>query len=202
VDRDDAVGAAGVGRGIFAVKQVNYRSERKPKRKRGQTVQAIDFLTPLSVDECIQHLESGRFPLDRWSIKSLVVGDQFVVYLVNNYIMNHRSSRAIQNSCPLWIEGDLTEDANGLTRVKAAIQREQVYPAWAVRAFEVVITVSLAWMVRLFLIGDALGTGALFTAILIGTPYVLLKAEELRARRLARTLLPWLEDRLDVQRTK
>ena len=54
---------------------------------------------------------------------------------------------------------------------------------------------------RQFILGyDHMGLA--FLALIVGMFYAFFKAEELRARRLARTLLAWLENRLDVQRTK
>ena len=58
---------------------------RKQKRKRGHSVQEIEFLTPLSVRECMEHLESGRSPFKHWAVKPQEFSDQFAVYLVNNY---------------------------------------------------------------------------------------------------------------------
>jgi hypothetical protein len=84
---------------------VKTKDKRKPKRTRGQTMQKIDFLTPLSVDECVEHLKSGRSPLDNWQM-GLSTDDvsQFIIGFVDNICVGHH-----QITAPVWIEGSLTE---------------------------------------------------------------------------------------------
>jgi hypothetical protein len=185
---------------------VKTKDKRKPKRKRGQTMQTIDFLTPLSVEECMEHLESGHFPLKRWLIILNVDEDfQFSIGLVENINRVGFSYPQLQNPAPVWVEGSLTEQTNGLTHLTGRLQSESIYSTissrW-IRLAEISLIVFIVFVVsRQFILGYD-HAPLTFFALIMAMAYLFFKAEEIRARRLARTLLAWLEDRLDVQRTK
>ncbi len=193
---------------------INKQTSNKSKKKRASSLASIDFLTPLSARDCIEHLESGRTPFKDWNLTVHSEGDHFMVGLVEKEFRrsvvlggrgpNYVSGPPYSWTGSTWIDGTLSEDGAGLTRVTGQVEHDLGVFAllpWIVGGF---VSVALLLLVAGVAAGNTgAGIKALIAGLAIaGLVYGFYYVETTRARRFGQLLKSWFEDRLDVQRTK
>jgi hypothetical protein len=184
----------------------------KPAEKRGQELlrSGLDFFTPLPVEECLDHLKSGHSPLPTYDVSTWIDGNRFGVALVDPYAPRvsdvlgrtpARGHRRLPRAVKYAVEGGLLPTENGLTRVTG-----QVVPDWLhTTAYnKMLMALCFVFALPFFLVDwDQITTtfALLWFAALAVSTWILLQSK-IQADRRSAILLAWIEQRLDVPRTK
>jgi hypothetical protein len=185
----------------------------KPKRKRGQTIDMVEFVSPLSLRECISHLEAGPSPLKNYELEVDIEGESFQIKWV--HLKRVESPFQFQRiamkdtitqrrwSAPIWLEGTLTPTDSGLVRVHGRALREfgASNTARAIRfglilALLAVISVTVAT----YQSDRALWAWWLLVCVVLVLIVVDFISRKRTGDRFTRELLHYLSERLDVQR--
>jgi hypothetical protein len=168
----------------------------KLKRKHGERLVELDFLSPLTPDECISHLKSGRSPLRALQLK--VEADP------NNDVQVAWTDRLWQWE-GVWYAGTLEQGEDGLTRVHGFIMSD--YGSTGQTAFfdtltllgsaSAILTVALLILVaryQNFIFVYAWG-------VVMATVGFYFYRRKLHLDQLSSHLSDYIDERLNVQRT-
>lgn len=190
----------------------------KPKVKRRQAA-AVDFLTPLSPEDCAEHLEAGRSPLPDLDKGVQVTDNRFQVELYSkptistNWPTTRRfnaqpdgwKNRATRWQAAVWFDGTLDPTGNGLTRVQGQVKRS---PGNSDRALTVQLLLAVGWCILFMLVGHLptrspdtrhLAWWGFWGVMLLIAVFIILARKRSLARQSA-ALAGWITDRLDVRR--
>lgn len=186
----------------------------RPRSKRGQAPLIVDFLSPLSVEECLARLEAGRSPVHSYDLDVTHEADgtvrlDFVERTPRRQVISpgSRSTPARVGlgtawAESVWFEGRVEPTGDGLTHVRGEIRRS-FGASW-------VFTLMVAVPALLALVGAAVAASQsqrLWAVLLFGVWTILTLAwgvtgaRLLRARRLAQALARWIDQRLNVERS-
>jgi len=168
----------------------------KLKRKRGQRLAEMDFLSPLSTADCISHLKTGRSPIRTLKLRvSTTENDVLIVWI--------RKFRQWEES--VWFEGRLEPVEGGLTRVHGFIMSDfgSTRRTAIVDTLATLGAAAFIVSVAFFILGTqsrrefyAVAWGVLMGGVVL---YSILSKRYLD--RLSLHLSDFINERLDVQRT-
>ncbi len=189
---------AGPRRGYAAVND-------KRKHKRGHTAHMVLAYTPLTMDDCIDRMRGGHFPIRSLSVHVQAEDQQVSVELLNkNTFRKMYPSRNSQWQWPepVWFEATFTSSDNGLTRIQGQIKQAITlsYRIFAAQFF-------LLGVLGIALVAafssqqhptDTLMALALFWGIIMISVLIAFTINKRRAGRLTRALQSWLSNRLDI----
>ncbi len=168
-------------------------NERKPKHKRDYTIHTVLAYTPLTMDECIDRLRGGHFPIKSVDVHIQARDQQVTVELL-----------MWQWPGPVRFEAAFTPSENGLTRVHGQIKQALTlsYRVFAAQFFvlgALGVTLLLAFSgERLPADNDDLNAFALLWGIIMISVLIAFTINKRRAGRLTRALQSWLTNRLDI----
>ncbi|NDJ76214.1 MAG: hypothetical protein GYB65_08135 [Chloroflexi bacterium] len=185
----------------------------KPKHKPGRARYDVAFFTPLTIRECFEHLQSGRSNVPGMTLRVNIYDDHrfWVGYTRQEYgTLGNVSGRHVAVAGPahfifgpVRFEGELAQTDAGL-RVHGRL----VAPGWSRWAVALKILLAVAITSALLAVGltrVAISSSNQIAWVLACLVFftVSVTVQLLRKHyvdRLARTLLDWITDRLDVER--
>jgi hypothetical protein len=171
------------------------RSKDK-KKKRGIRGEALDFVSPLTEQECIEHLKSSRSNLPNYNLSVYIDGNQFEgEFIVRGYFRPGYAT--------VWFEGRLEPHPAG-TLVTGNVVRGY---GTSKMGMAVQLVVALVCWILLFIAGvehinsstESNGWLLLSGLVLLVVLAVFTVNKRLFDRQ-ATALLMWVTDRLDIQR--
>lgn len=186
------------------------------KRKRGYAASHVDLTSPLSVEECVEHLRAGHFKSHSYSLVLSLDDDyRFWLELAEKNLRRHpwmfgpswaspiTYSRQQPGAWigPVWFEGRLEPTEYGATHVQGTVMHSLTTSP---RGLAVQIGLGAALFATLFLLtpvfGDSAWAWVLFVGVLLGIWLNGLWSGWSERRREAEALTGWLRERLDVER--
>jgi hypothetical protein len=191
----------------------------KQKRKRGASQGRLDFISPLSPEECIEHLKAGRTPFSMLDLGIETDGDHFRVMLCDRYYQRHLMSNErtpirtyksvmsnqFRSTTGFWFEGQFEPHEAG-TRVYGRVVRNCILFKLGVFALLMVwlaaqLTIASDWLSGSADFSDVLPGLTIGVAVLLISMIPILLYRNFRQRQ-TRILLEWVDERLNVRRDK
>jgi hypothetical protein len=198
---------------------MNDKRKIKQKRKRGAFQGHLDFISPLSPEDCIEHLKAGRTPFSTLDLGIETDGDHFQVlpcdrsyqrHLMRNErnpIRTYESvmSNQFRSTTGFWFEGQFEPHEAG-TRVYGRVVRNSVLFKLGVFALVMVwlaaqLTIASDWLSGSADFSEVMPGLTIGSAVLLISMIPILLYRNFRQRQ-TRTLLEWIDERLNVRRDK
>jgi hypothetical protein len=192
---------------------MSEKSKIKQKRKRGASQGRLDFISPMSPEECIEHLKAGRSPFSRLSLDVDGDGDQFTVHPHDRYYQKSSLpggrgtpttfGPSFQSPASFWFDGHLEPHPAG-THVQGQMRWED-YEYKLLFLLLGLVCLGTAVLSAVFALvehalADDIFICGLLPSLLIFLILFLIR-DEVRQRKQA-LLLQWIDERLNVRRDK
>jgi len=162
------------------------------KRKRGMALRQVEFLPPLTIEDCIEHLRAGRSPFEHLAMDVWTGERDFRVELIPR-----SAPPAARWSEGVWLEGHLETTAEGLTQVRARVLRDILTFNFMGLTAALLAVVWTAIAINNDYNGMTIGAGVGLAA----ATFALFWGMRRRwVSQLSHGLLAWLDERLDVRR--
>jgi hypothetical protein len=161
--------------------------DEKPKRKREESGNSLDFVTALTVEQCVERLERGPAHTLDHRLTVRTDGQRFVVEAWGEI---SRRPRTIAR-----LEGRLSQGANDSTRVFGMVTNNNPYDNWGMIAIPVIIVL---WWGMLNLIGlGGVGVTVFNLVIIVGYVGILASLSD-KFDQQTPDLRRWVRDQLYV----
>lgn len=167
------------------------KQKYKEKRKRGQRVDGLEFVSPLSVEDCQAHLKAGRSPSRNFELWVETDEHEFSIGF-RDPSMNPLSRYSFL--APVWFEGHL-EPIDAGTVVQGALYRDST---------RYLVIGWLAICLLIFLGATYANTAPMLQifAVILAFGGLIIDKENNRIRdQMGRMLREYVIERLDVRRT-
>jgi hypothetical protein len=168
----------------------------KLKRKHGQKLVELDFLSPLKMEDCISHLKSGRSPIRALQLRVATNHNDVLVVWIRKFRQWEES---------VWFEGRLEPVEGGLTRVHGFIMSDygSTLRTAIADTLATVGSAAIIVSVALLILGTRSHNGifALAWGVLMGGVVLYSTMRKQHLDRLSSHLSDFINERLNVQRT-
>jgi hypothetical protein len=198
---------------------MNDKRKFKQKRKRGASQARLDFISPLSPEECIEHLKAGRTPFSMLDLDIKTEGDHFQVLpcdrpyqrqVMRNRLTPVRTYKAemshqFRSGAGFWFDGQFDLHEAG-TRVYGRVVRNNALSKLGVFALVMVwlaaqVTIASDWISGVADFNEVLPGLTIGAVILLISMIPILLYRNFRQRQ-TQILLEWIDERLNVRRDK